>query len=116
MQGSWKQQIQRKFKNLRAPPKTANQKRLREEDEENEQLEPPLNTPSKQKSQCKDIEVTSEQEGYDAKIDFLQEESTKEKPSKSKLSDAMESTFAKRRQWIHDENPSVADILDKFRP
>ena len=35
---------------------------------------------------------------------------------KSKLIAAMESTVAKRRQWIHNESPSVAGILEKFPP
>ena len=60
--------------------------------------------------------TAEEEEEYDAGVQFLQEECAKEKPKKLKLIAAMESTVAKRRQWIHDESPSVADILEKFPP
>ncbi len=98
-------------KNLRAPPKTvvnAQEKRIKKTKNHHS-----CNTPSKRKNHV----VTAEEE-YDAKVQVLQDECAKEEPKKSKLIAAMESTMAKRRQWIHDESQSVhvADNLEKFPP
>ena len=91
-------------------------KRPREHDEEGDP-EPPLNLPSKRRSQWNDREVTTEEEDvYAAQIRSLQEECEKEEPNKSFLKTAMQCSLAKRRLWIYSENPSVAEILEQFPP
>jgi len=114
--GSWKQQIRRKFKNMRAPP-TNRSKRVREEDKENNDGEPPLNTPSKKRNLFKDndIEVSEEdEEKYKTDIRSLQDECAKDKPNKKLLKKLMKNTLAMRRHWIDKECPTVLEILERF--
>ena len=104
--GSWKQQIRRKFKNLRGPP-SDKPKRTRDEKKENE--EPPPNKSSKKRKLFKnsDIEVTEEEETYKTDIKSLQEECVKDKPSKAFVKTLMSDTLAIWHNWISKEDPTV---------
>ena len=117
IKGSWKQQIRRKFKNLRAPP-SDKRKRTRDENSENAE-EPPPNKPSKKRKLFKnsDIDATEEEEEkYKTDIKSLQEECAKDKPSKALVKTLMNDTLAIRRNWIDKEGPTVYEILENFPP
>ena len=74
-------------------------KRMTDEDKENNP-EPPPNKPSKKRKLFKnsDIEVTEEK--YKSDIKSLQEECAKDKPSKTLVKTLMKETLVIRRNWI----------------
>jgi len=91
---------------MRAP--TNRSKQVREEDKENNDGEPPLNTPSKKRNLFKDngIEVSEEdEEKYKADIRSPQDECAKDKPNKKLLKKLMKNTLAMCRHWIDKDCP-----------
>ena len=116
MQGSWKIQLRRKFKNLRRP-ESSGSKRSRDERDENEDLAESGVARQPKKAKRPTFEVTEEEEEtYEGKVLELQEEMKKSKPIKSKVASLMKDTFSKRRQWISQDLPSVEEVITKFPP
>ena len=127
LQGSWKQQLRRKFKNMRRP---SGKKRPREESEaereepsvlegssSTEHGEPLADSQPKKNRRASEIAVTEDEEnGYDDNVAALAEETAKSEPSRKVIKSLMAKTFTKRRQWIFDECPRVQDVVDKFPP
>jgi hypothetical protein len=103
-QGSWRHKLRTKFKNLRRPNRAQKAgivvppppKRLKKT-----QLETP--------SPC-----TSDLVEYEKHITFLQRSFHSRKWSMASMFTLLEDTAEQRRHWIHDENPSVSLILEKF--
>ena len=116
MQGSWKIQLRRKFKNLRRPESSG---RKRNRDEEDENQDPGEQGAGRQPKKAKRMRfevMEEEDEMYDGKVLELQEEVTKRKPKKSKVASLMKDTFTRRRQWISQDLPSVEEVITKFPP
>ena len=120
VQGSWKIQSRRKFKNLRRPglSESGSSKRSREESQGQDENHDPRGESARQPKRAKShsvSEVTREEEDmYEQKISELYEEVGKSKPRKGKISSLMRETFKKRRQWIVQDMPSVEEVLEKF--
>lgn len=117
MQGSWKEQLRRKFKNLRRPSTSSGgSKRSREEHDggRSDENDAPTRRPKKTRSEF----AVTEAEGnsYDDNVIELQMEAEKDAPSKTKLKRLMQDTFTKRRQWINNDLPTVLEVVEKFPP
>ena len=134
LQGSWKEQLRRKFKNMRTP--SAN-KRYRVNDEGNHgghsgdpddgnsgdqrtstSSDPDSSQPRKRARLTTATTERSEDEEtkYEQNVTDLCDEMKKEKPSKKVIKSLMIDTFGVRRNWIMVDHPSVQDVLEKFPP
>ena len=117
-QGSWKEQLLRKFKNMRRPNPSSTAKRSADEDastdhQDKENLPP--TQPKKKRRNCKELVADDVTEStYEVDVATLLQEMGKENPSKSLLKNLMDKTLAQRRKWIKTELPQVEQILEIF--
>ena len=107
LQGSWKEQLRSKFKNMRRPPR--GEKRPRERDPEDEDQQPARRTRGGR------IALTTDESAvYEENITNLNAELQKHKPKSKRIKSLMGATHNGRRAWIENDQPSVQAVLEKF--
>lgn len=123
MQGAWKNQLRRKFKNMRRPAS----KRSASELDDKENQEEPV---TKKTRTSDDGDHTGDRDDGDhtgdsddgtgqiddKEVHKLQTELSKDKPSGKAVRKIMKKTFEMRREWICHHMPGVSEVLEKFPP
>ena len=99
---------------MRRPKSTDHEKRSREPDDGDKENAPPAKkSRSKRAGDEKSLEQQDEQD-YQECVDKLHRQLEKERPKRKTVKRLMKVTFAGRRQWIKDEQPAIATVLEKF--
>ena len=69
---------------------------------------------SRSKRAGDEITLEQDEQDYQECVDKLHLELEKERPKRKTVKRLMKETFAGRRQWIKDEQPATATVLEKF--